>query len=240
MTPGTSATRFSQVQVQILESLLAAIGSQRTIPNPWFGDITDRLRERINEFEQLHHQAMSSEGERRLFRRETALKELADFRDEALRSPDHLVWSSLEVTAKKLFLAIVEAMEPEVCETEPPVGEPLPANWKRKQLWQRSRALLSEPGLLKLIEDLRNRESHGRSPERREEWVSVQKKVARALGRTWTSASGAKHPTFIAPDDLTLTPYEGQIFKLMMLMDVTRWLQKIVEDQWWRPKRLDA
>jgi hypothetical protein len=248
--PQTPATHLSRVQGRITESLLEYFrGLHRnrdtasqggSTVNHWHGEIGERLREQVNLCEELHHKSRSTAAERRLFRCDS-WEDFAAMRDDllqeqSLQMPSTQVWSGLENTAKQMYVTVVEAMEDLVCTETPPDNEPAPEAWKRRQLWKQSQLLIEDGGLLKILDKLRNRAAHGKSPERRAEWVGIQNKVATLLGRSWKSKSGQKHPNYAAPDDLSLTTYEGLVLKLEMLLTVNAWLQRIVETQWWRPR----
>jgi hypothetical protein len=249
--PATPATELSRVQERIAGLLLAGFkganqnpiskNTDRIFVNHWHGALRDRLREQLNALEGLHSRAQTDAGERRLFRVGT-WAEGGKLRDTVLQ-PQHQplvqpqVWPQLEKVGKLIYLLIVEAMEDRVWAASPPEAEPFPEAWRRRQLWKQSQNLLNDPSkILKIVETLRNREAHGTSPERRQEWVAIQSKVARVLGRAWKSKSGPKHEQYSAPDDLVLTPYEGQFIQMEMLLVVNEWLGRIVELQWWRPE----
>lgn len=249
--PGAPAAQLSRVQCRIVESLLAYFrvspneqllaGAGNATANHWYGTVEDRLRDQLNVFEEFYLKAQSTAEERRLFRFDTWSEAIA-MRDAALREPSRTltptqVWSHLEKNAMKIYVAIVEAMEDVICTEAPPGGEPFPEAWRRRQLWKQSQSVVGDDtvGVLRLIDRLRNRQAHGRSPERRYEWVSIQNKVAAILGRCWKSRSGRKHPSYSATDDLELTAYEGDVVLMEMLLSVNLWLRRIVERQWWRP-----
>jgi hypothetical protein len=247
--PDTSSTHLVRVQNRIAESLLACFRvspkdrssweSRPSIVNHWYGEVADRLRDQLNVFEDFHLSARSTADARRLFRIET-WPEVVAMRDAALDAPGRQlsptqVWAHLEKNAKKIYVAVVEAMEDVICTDAPPENESSPEAWRRRQLWKQSQALIDDASMLKLIDALRNREAHGRSPERRQEWVGIQNKVATVLGRGWKSLSGRKYPNYSAPDDLVLTAYEGHVVTMEMLLAVNHWLRRIVELQWWRP-----
>jgi hypothetical protein len=246
--PNTSSTHLKRVQCRIVESLLAYFraayaGPQpgsldRTRPNPWHGEIANRLRDQLNVFEEFHFKARTASDVRRLFRTDT-WQEVTALRDTVLddcntQLPSTQVWAGLERTAKNIYVALVEAMEHGVCTNEPPDKECSPEAWRRRHLWKQSQSLVDNTTTLKLIDALRNREAHGRSPERRPEWVGIQNKVASILGRSWKSRSGQRHPNYAAPDDLSLTRYEGHVVTMNILLAVNHWLQRIVELQWWQ------
>jgi hypothetical protein len=248
--PNTTATHLSRVQARIAEALLtpfreiqragANATPERMVVNHWYGDIADRLQSQLNVFEELHLTSRSKNGERRLFRSET-WSEVAAMRDAVLHETlqqmsSTQVWLRLEKVAKGIYVAIVEAMEDLICTDAPPEKEPSPEAWRRRQLWKQSKSLIDDAEVLRLIDSLRNREAHGRSPERRPEWVGIQHKVAAVLGRDWKSRSGRRYANYIAPDDLMLTAYEGHVVVMEMLLVVNEWLRRIVESQWWRPR----
>ena len=142
--------------------------------------------------------------------------------------------SQLEKVAKLIYEATVDAMEAAICTETPPEKERLIDDWRRSQIWKRSKKLVADDRLLGLLKDLRNRAAHSPTPERRKEWVLLQTAIAKVLCRNWKSASGKKHATFSAPDDLRLTSDEGQIIQIKILLLVNEWLSKIVEQKWWR------
>lgn len=247
--PDTTSSHLNRVQGRIAESLLAYFrvspkvpqsgGSDHTIVNHWHGEVADRLRDQLNVFEEFHLKARSTNEGRRLLRIET-WPEVIAVRDAVLNEPNRhltptLVWAGLEKNAKKIYIAVVESMEDVICTDVPPENEPSPEAWRRRQLWKQSQLLVADTSMLRLIDSLRNRESHGRSPERRPEWVGIQNKVATVLGRGWRSLTGRKHPNYSAPDDLVLTAYEGHVVTMEMLLAVNQWLGRIVELQWWKP-----
>ena len=206
-------------------------------PNYFFGTLSERLEDQLNDLERLHRDASSDLAERRLFRRES-WGQISLCRDEILKKKDQpvnspQVWSQLEKVAALIDKAIVEAIESAICHETPPKEESFPDDWKRRRIWTRSKKLVGDDCLLGLLKDLRNRAAHSPTPDRRKEWVQLQTTIAKVLGRDWKSASGKKHPTFIAPDDLRLTSDEGQIIQIKMLLVVNEWLSKIVEQKWW-------
>ncbi len=244
------AAHLSREQERIVGSLVARFkgahqnrNSQSACQpflNHWYGTLGERLCDQLNILEALHSRARTDANERRLFRIET-WAEVSKLRDAVLVqqhqpriAPE--VWPQLGKVGKLIYMLIVEAMEDAVCTESPTAAETLPEAWRRRQLWKQSQNLVNDPNkMLKIVETLRNREAHGNSPEKRPEWVAIQHKVARVLGRSWTSKSGTKYPQYNAPDDLVLTPYECQVIQMEMLLVINEWLRRIVETQWWRP-----
>ena len=248
--PETLPIHLSREQERIAGSLLARFkgahqnttsqSPSQTIPNHWYGTLGERLCDQLNILEALHSRARTGADERRLFRIET-WAEVSKLRDAVLepkqqsRIPPE-VWPQLEKVGKLMYLLIVEAMEEAVCAESPPETGIFPEAWRRRELWKHSQNLVNDPKkILKIVEALRNRESHGNSPERRQEWVTIQHKVGKILGRSWMSKSGAKYLYYNSPDDLVLMPYEGQVIQMEMLLVINEWLRRIVETQWWRP-----
>jgi len=247
----TPPSHLMRMQGRIAESLTGCLrvhgrGTDRPdelywLENHIFGDLHDRLAEQMTAFEMSHKQARSTPEVRRLFRRDT-WTDVCSMRDAILEKwsagmTSSQVWDRLNGVSKLAFVATVEAMEAGACTEEPPKEERDPENWRRKQLWRRSQTLIEESpsSVLRSLSDLRNRDAHGRSPERRDDWVGIQNKISRLLGRSWKSRSGRKHPTFSAPDDLILTAYEGQVVAVEFLLALNDWLRRVVDSEFWQP-----
>ena len=146
-------------------------------------------------------------------------------------------WDELVRACKVLYLNIYEAIESELCSENPPEDEKIIniADWKRRRVWKRLKSVAG-PDIktrLRLIEYMRNRESHGESADRREEWVWIQRRVRNILGRSWESRTGPKHPEYRADDDLELWAYETAIVKLHLLRDVRAWLTTLHDGRKW-------
>jgi hypothetical protein len=87
--------------------------------------------------------------------------------------------------------------------------------------------------LIWLVDHLRNRCSHGPSPEKRAEWVAIQGAVAGILGRTWQSDSGPKYPQYSADDDLSLIGEECLIVKHWLIMQMCDAADRIAVASGW-------
>jgi hypothetical protein len=249
---GVAPPGCDRVQVQIAEALLShfdkALRSRITNDewvsclrrNLWNGEVAQILEDQVVRLEVLHAAARSTTHDRRLFRTQSAF-ELAAVRHSLAQpieaSASDSVWSNLEDFSKDVYKVTCEAMEDGLCSREAPEGHTQPRTWKRGEVRKASVKLLDSEGRRKLdvLEDLRHRAAHGPSPERRKDWVDIQKMTASFLGRSWKLKDGSKkHSEYHAPDDLALTAYEGTMMKIILLRGVNGWLERIVETQWWR------
>ncbi len=94
---------------------------------------------------------------------------------------------------------------------------------------------------MKIIPWLRNRDSHAATPEQRRAWLSLQRKVAEILGRSWKSSTREQTERCSAPDDLQLTGYEAFWLKAEMLVALRAALEAAlanrVWEHWGRPEQ---
>jgi hypothetical protein len=247
--PRAHEGRLRDAQTKITETLLDLFKSavqQRSMgvgwdeglyQNDWYGVPDERLRTLTNDLERLHDLATSTIADRRLFRMESS-HERHDVRKALLSgttiASSDRVWEELEHVGFQIYKLLCESIEEDLCEAVPPAGVDHPRSWKRREVWKRSRRLADRADTFTLVEMLRNRAAHGKSPERRDDWVRIQNKARDLLGRTWKSSSGPKHPKYAADDDLVLTPKEGTILRTEMLRAVNAWLAKVVDSSWWR------
>jgi hypothetical protein len=250
---GRASPTYDRIQARIADGLLhhfsKTLRAQITndawmaglIENAWDGEIPQLLQRQVDRFEELHARARSRGEERKLFRM-TAYADLAGVRNNltlVIDTPSSdRVWELLQEFCQAVYKVTCEAIEEDLCPMSPPVGHSQPRSWKRGEVRKASLSTLpkSEKRSLTLLEELRHRAAHGASPERRGEWVEIQKRTAEFLGRSWKPRSGSKNdPTYHANDDLVLTAHEGTMMKVILLRGVNTWLTQLVETHWWRP-----
>jgi hypothetical protein len=253
LTTSGDGARFCLAQVTIARWLSKAFGdvlsglrggrqtSSLVSPNLWHGLLNERLREQVTRLERLHHAARSAGGQRKLFRGASG-HDLASRSDSfgALISSQNNgdVWQSVQQCALDLCVVVCESIEESLCEVAPPFDEPFKEQWRRKHVWKQLQPVRSDLKAgdydhFKLVEKLRNRAAHGPTPERRKEWVNIQKSVSGVLGRRWSPPTGVRITSYDHPTDLVLTSYEGSGLKLLMIAAVNDWLEGIVESKLW-------
>lgn len=243
------APKSDLIQTRVAESLLHHFSTtlrgrttneaweEGLLPNFWHGELSQVLEEQVVRLEELHARARTTLKERRLLRA-ASVSDLAEVRAElsqVVTTPaSDRVWGALQSCSKSVYKVTFEAIEEELCSLTPPADNSQPRTWKRGEVRKASLAGPDRPSF-KLLDNLRNRAAHGTSPERRKDWVSIQKAVATSLGRSWTPKEGSsQHPEYHAPDDLVLTAYEGTMMKALLLRGVNVWLERLAETQWWR------
>ena len=150
-------------------------------------------------------------------------------------------WKHLFEAAKVLCDATREVIEPGLwCdEVHSKPDGPHPDQVRRNRVWKQLERTGGDQHTprLKLLVPLRNRASHPATPERREEWVRLQSRVAALLGREWKPALGKSHPEFRAPDDLQLKPLEAMCVKLHLMHAVAAILESARRNGFWNGPR---
>jgi hypothetical protein len=243
---------YDRIQVHVAEALLSHFEKvlrsrmtddqweRRLRRNLWNGEAPEILEDQVVRLEVLHAAARSTPQERRLFRAQSSFEITAvrhSLAEPVAAAASDSVWVSLQEFSQSVYKITCEAIEESLCGREPPDGHTQPRTWRRGEVRKASIKLVDSEvkKMLDLLEDLRNRSAHGPSPERRKDWVDIQKKTASFLGRSWKPKDGSKkHPEYYSPDDLALTAHEGTMMKIILLRGVNAWLERIVETQWWR------
>jgi hypothetical protein len=215
------------------------------MPNPWAEPIGARIQREVERLERSMHALRSRPGEARMLEddggREFArVSGLLMESDARLSSSD--AWSHLFEVGKALCMVSRERIDPKTCRRSLPQefdsSKRSPEEWQRRTIWFSTwrRAQAAEGGaadLIWLVDHLRNRCSHGPSPEKRAEWVAIQGAVAGILGRTWQSDSGPKHPQYSADDDLSLIGEECLIVKHWLIMQMCDAADRIAVASGW-------
>jgi hypothetical protein len=211
--------------------------------NPWHRQPDERISTVVDQLEQLYGDLRSSSLETRLFVEKGAdvLGAKRELLVECrLESTSDDTWEHLTRVSLVLYKALYENIEPTIWPGDPSEKEkesvPNVNDWRRRRIWthlmpaEQSDAKVS----LKLIENMRHRESHGETADRRKEWLGIQRRVRDILGRKWESKAGPNHPEFRADCDLELSGYEGAIVKLHLLCAVESWLTRLINEKAWR------
>lgn len=74
---------------------------------------------------------------------------------------------------------------------------------------------------------------HAATPEQRSGWLSLQRKVAEILGRSWKSSTREQTERCSAPDDLQLTGYEAFWLKAELLEALRAALEAAFANRGW-------
>ncbi len=199
---------------------------EELLPNDLWEGLDTQYDNEYLRFCNLHYQLRTSGNITRLFVK-TSENEILSKREVLRRKTKNdnsdECWGQLQVFGKALDLLTREQIEDCWCNSSPSKEDPVfsTIDWRRRKIWE----YLTEnntdtPEVFRLIKHLRNRDSHGANPERRKDWVTIQKSVGKLLGRSWISRKGTEHPAYYADDDLELYPFETDRIRLLILRGV--------------------
>ncbi len=244
--------RFLRGQMQILEGLgaaLAATPAAKAVvqPNRWATPLEKQVGTTVDRLGELLAELRSTPAKRRLLDKDSGTEFLKN-RALLVASPSSTAtsdesWRHLYAVGKILVLSTREVLEPGLCSEDVPAKpEGHPDQTRRNRVWKNIERLVPTVEMkLKIIPWLRNRDSHAATPEQRGAWLSLQRKVAEILGRSWKSSTREQTERCSAPDDLQLTGFEAFWLKAELLEALCAALEAAlanrVWEQWGRPEQ---
>jgi hypothetical protein len=186
--------------------------SQKSLTkNEGYTAISDRLKDATEEFCNLHDQCVWADHQTKVFlpdAKTELAKYSADIERCIERGTSRSIWTALFKFGKMIIDVTTESL---VCGP----GQPL-----KDQCDAFSRAIGTHQGTFETLYRLRNREAHPHRAEQWQDWAAIQNFVARTLGIVWKSKHvPAKARKLFGPNDLELTPLEGNEVKLKLLRE---------------------
>ena len=241
--------RCFEAQMRLLDVLAASFadlphadsGSSATEANPWVTSVGEQLAIAFNRISEVVSDVCSTPTELRLLNRGGAMglfKGQSILVDQLSSCTNEECWRNLFESAKVLCEATREVVEPSLCSNTLSIKRDggHPDQQRRNDVWNQLKKLNNKRSswALQRLPELRNRASHAGTPERRGEWLRLQREIAKQLNRTWESKSGHDHPEFHAPDDLRLKPLEAVCFKLQLMNALSDVLEFARSVEFWR------
>lgn len=224
-----------------------AAGSGGMIPsenwqtNLWSRRLDRRLDAAIQRLRSMLDSLRSSPGQAKVFLAGSGFeldRESPLLHDASGQWTSSECWRHLSEVCNVLCRVTREVMDMDsFAEIQAEVPKGMNHHDSRKAAWMKLEELHADPATrtrLRLVAWLRNRGAHAMTPDRRGEWLKLQKQVAKLLGRDFQPATGKDPQEIGYATDLQMTGHEALIFKIELIETHGEFLESVSRDERWK------